>query len=556
MLHHFKYIFLVMLLSVAAIVHSGACIQDGMNLWRLSENIACSVGSYCEITAANFSTSITTSGHYKLCGDIVGSGSDVIEIAASNVILDLGEYSLNGVSITIFGGVKNVIVRNETITNGPRGITLFGNGSAQADILIENILIDTISNALTINAGIVADGDITGLTVRNVAIYNGSPTNIYFSNIEGSYERVLLENISCINTNSAFVTIPSNPSAVIYIQSCDNLVMRNISLIDQWQELNGILLDTCTGVEVEGVTITSTLNSPTGFTTAYQTTNGGRGVHKNLFIDGGTHNVYNNGIVNSGATSTTFDSCLVQSIHGTGLTSGNGSMVLNSVALSCGTAGFITGANVHMEDCIANTNTNIGYNVQGTNSTYVGCMADRNLDGFFIAGNGCSFDFCSANNNAIGFEIEVSNGCFITNSIANDNTVLGFLIQGVLAESTFSMGAPADNTWNIGQFAATNPAHVSNLNVRLANNTAFRNASGGFTMSGTVYDTVINASTTFGPIPIFPPIGVVNTIQGAIYNDPKPKPNTSVGAPTGVVSAPLANAIGGNLVNDIPASDI
>ena len=92
MTDHFKHISLVVLLSITTLIRSGDCIQNGMNLWQLSQNIACSVGSYCEINLSNLAAGITAPGLYKLCGSI-SSGTQLV-ISASDVILDLGGYVL------------------------------------------------------------------------------------------------------------------------------------------------------------------------------------------------------------------------------------------------------------------------------------------------------------------------------------------------------------------------------------------------------------------------------------------------------------------------------
>lgn len=202
MSYHFKSIVFFMLATTAPLLQSGGCVVDGMNIWQLSECIACSVGAYFEVTQANFSPNfvITTSGHYKFCENLTGS----IIINASDVILDLGNYTLNNDDIAVFPDLSNVIIRNGTIANSAAPLTINGG----QNILVENIIIDTVVPAgspPTIAIEIAGNG--TGITLRDITIYNGAPINILFSNLSGtvSYTNVTLENISCINTNSAFV---------------------------------------------------------------------------------------------------------------------------------------------------------------------------------------------------------------------------------------------------------------------------------------------------------------------------------------------------------------
>ncbi len=344
MSYHFKSIVFLMFVTTAPLLQSGGCVVDGMNIWQLSECIACSVGAYFEVTQANYATSFTVSGHYKLCENIDGASTGTVAIAASNVILDLGGYTISNMSaLTVANGLSNVVIRNGMITDTTNCCTLMGSNQ---NIVFEDIVIDTIVPDVA-NAGtaLSSTGGITGLLVHNVTIYDGSSTNIVISGSSNS--GVIFDNVQCINTNPAFFTIPSNPSAVIYLQTCNNLVMRNISLINQWQELNGILLDTCDDVEVDGVSITSSLSS-TDTPTAYQLMNGETGVHKNIFIDGGANKVYEAGIANTGATLITFDSCVVQNMKGAGIALENSCAIFNSVVNNCGAEGFFIGAETYV----------------------------------------------------------------------------------------------------------------------------------------------------------------------------------------------------------------
>ncbi len=87
------------------------------------------------------------------------------------------------------------------------------------------------------NAGtaLSSTGDhLTGLLVHNVTIYKGSATNIVISGSSNS--GVIFDNVQCINTNPAFEG-GGNPGKILISISCNNLVLHDISLIDQWQEL-------------------------------------------------------------------------------------------------------------------------------------------------------------------------------------------------------------------------------------------------------------------------------------------------------------------------------
>lgn len=87
---------------------------------------------------------ITAPGSYYLAGNLTGvSGKDGIEIAASNVTIDLMGFALTGVTgaqdgILAEGTVNNIIVRNGTVTTWPGdGVDL---GSTGQGSLVEGVI--------------------------------------------------------------------------------------------------------------------------------------------------------------------------------------------------------------------------------------------------------------------------------------------------------------------------------------------------------------------------------------------------------------------------------
>lgn len=579
-IQNFREAFFIIPIMIAGMVKA-ECVVDGMNLWQLAECIACSIGAQYEIKQANFTDTIVVPGHYKVCENL--SGGTFLSIVADNVILDLGGYVLDGIEIAVDDGFNNIVIRNGTLKNTfLSGISL---GAGSRNTVVENIIIDTMNSDL--GAGISCRGGADGLLIRNVTIYNGAPKNILLRAAFDDNNNIILENITCIGTNPSLTTVPTNPSAVIYVQGCDNLVLNNITLTDQFQELNGVWLDTCSNVEVDGVHITSSLAAPmVGAPDAYQVTDSVVGIHKNIVVNGGDNQVFNRGIGSTGTSSENiFDTCYVENVRAVGITLDTGDAALNSVVNSCRLSGFVVAPSGYVDMCSASNtaagegflvsgtssviknssafnNATFGFNITtGTNSQFDACSADGNGTGFFIEANGCSLNACSANNNrSDGFSMNVTDGCFISNSIANDNLRYGFHVDNIFAESLFVLGVPTNNsTWNIGQSPVTppaNPAHVDNRNVRLVDNIALRNRAiatfpTGFVMEGTVFDRAfpLNPVGVSFITQIFPPIGVLNTIQGIIYVDPKPQPNTAIGGDTGIAGN-YANTKGGNLVND------
>ena len=137
--------------SCVSMLSAQPCFQsvDGINLWQLNNEIGlcvdaygestlelldstidlvdssidllntvlCSVGNVTEITQSNFAAGITAPGLYKLCESISSVGGSAIPITASDVILDLGGYSLSNINIIIDAVVANVVIKNGTIEN-------------------------------------------------------------------------------------------------------------------------------------------------------------------------------------------------------------------------------------------------------------------------------------------------------------------------------------------------------------------------------------------------------------------------------------------------------
>lgn len=569
----------------------GSCVQEGMNLWRLTENISCSVGAVCELRQSNFTAIISVPGYYKLCEDITFANEFDLSITADDVVLDLGGYSVENVNIGILPNIKNVTIKNGTVKNSVVPLQVdFGT----QNILIEDIIIDTIlpgivpANA----AAILSSGGTTGLTVRNITIYNGAPKNINFYDLNGFHQDLVFENIVCEGTNSDFVDVPTNPSAVIYIKSTHNLTLKNITVANQWQELNGIIIDSCEKLYAQNVFITTSATAPAAQTVAYQVSNSFDGIHKNIYADGGQNSVFQYGISFAGSLRQELLASLVTYTKGTGIFLGDDCAMFDTVvdsteSVSVGASnyvqncvaknsalgiGFIViGSASILRSCVAYSNGSIGFYLLASGTQCLDCVAERNSQGITVEGDDSIVSGCVANYNDIaGIFINVGDGCLVMNCTANNNGLAGILVTNIVAESLFVAGAPVNNnTWNIGQFPRTNTnpnGALVNHNVRLVNNTALRNGDSSISrqiaMNGVVYDTATLAGpVSFGGTPVFPPIGIVNTLQGSIYDDPKPKQNTAIGALVGVISPttgfPLfANSVGGNVASREPVPSL
>lgn len=427
-------------LMVAGGLYGISCVQDGMNLWRLAENISCSTGAYCELRQSDFNpvglTLISTPGRYKLCENVDGSGQTVL-ITVDNVILDLGEYTMtNFAGIGIDLSINNVIIRNGTIRDGiADGVVLIG--PSHQNIIIEDLIIDTIipgqaGEGSAIRAGgLVTGGNVDGFLVRNVTIYNGGTTNIFINGVLAPNNNVILENIQCVNTNPAFVTVPANPSGVVYLNGCDGPVLRNIALYDQWVELNGITFNNCADIVVDGVIVISGLEAGLADTVAYQVLNSSTGgIHRNIVIDGGLGVVFDTGLLLGNLTRAQ----IVEnaSVTAVGKTNALGFSLLGSehILRSC---------NVTLA---TNDSNGQAFNIQAQDTLLESCVATKSDIGYFLlvsAPGGVSLVDCVATANDQGFQLSSAPGfSSLHGCSASFNATVGFSINANTAPTSFS----------------------------------------------------------------------------------------------------------------------
>lgn len=532
MMANFKNMLFVTLLGVTTMGYAGGCVVDGMNIWQLSQCIACSVGAYIELMQDDFTDGLTISapGHYKLCQNITGAPN--ITIDASDVIFDGGSYSIAGAAITISAGQSDVIIRNMTISNTAAGILI--NANTQ-NILIENLVFDTIAAGDIPFAIDAAAGPMTGLTIRDVTIYNGSTENITVNGAASpnNFTNVVLENITCVNTNPDAVT---DFGQIIYVGFCTDLTLRNIELVNQLNSGDAIYLTSCQDVVVDGLVVNSTLGVPaSGTPAAYNIAGCANIISKNVVLNAnGTAYAY--GIfVDDASTNIIFDTCTVSRFVDSGF--------------------FISGGGSQFIDCNADYNE-IGFLCAGAGSVFDNCSAQFNSSiGFTITGNSSVLESCIAQNSVIGFTVNVGNSCHLNNCIANSNSQNGIQVENVGAEALFiGPGDPQDGTWNIGQISPVMLGTTTSHNVKVTNCVAVNNGNGnadGIVMVGMVYDTAHAEPAITFIAPIFPPIGVLNTIQGIVYPSVLPIGETIIGASTGLVGI-IANVLGGNLINNSP----
>lgn len=158
-------------------------------------------------------TSITQPGTYFLTQNISSSGSNVISISTSAlVVLDLNGFTLTGTGSTtsgidVFpgGDAANVVIKNGRVTTAFRGVQYNTQPAVRGRLRLENMLVDvtgTLGEALT--ASTPANIEIVGCVLRSPATFTVS---VYNPNATGTFSgRVIdsrIENLSSAGNSVA-----------------------------------------------------------------------------------------------------------------------------------------------------------------------------------------------------------------------------------------------------------------------------------------------------------------------------------------------------------------
>lgn len=413
----------------------GECFQpmNGMNLWRMTEQVGscldiygesiieeldlilCSVGNVIPLTQADFTSFVTINapGYYKLCENITTTTNQIF-IRSSDVILDLGDYFLEGVFIIIENNIKNISIKNGLMRNNSKFIDI---GSSTQNILIQNMVFDTNTvspSKFCINA---EKGPITGLTIRDVTFYNAAPEHIMLNRSASDIvSHVILENINCVSTNQALTAIPGS-DATIYLIASEYVHIKNLMVVNPKQGIDCILLDTCNGVDLEAVSITSDFPS-SGNAVGIKLIDCNNVNHANVAVFGSG---FKNGFQVStqpavSSVNIFYNACSATEIEETGfeLSTCLDTSWVDCKAISCGLHG-----------------------IRATNSsriTCTNCNADNNGgSGIFITltDNLVIKDSICIGNGGDGISCVTVDNVVISGCNAQDSTGGGFFIQGV-----------------------------------------------------------------------------------------------------------------------------
>ena len=226
------------------------------------DDLFCAIGPIVPLHQIDFDSGpiiLSAANHYKVCENI--TAATTLTIAASDILLDLGEFFLDGVSFIIGSDVSNVTIRNGQIRDVPYFIDI---GTDVTNILLENLVLDGITPSGTQFGIRLASGPANGITISNITFYNSAPSSIIINGIE--VINVFLSNITYFSSNQA-LTATYGTDATINIFDCDVVVLNNIAITDPHQGIDAIFITQSSNIVLNGVDVTSLqslANTPAG----------------------------------------------------------------------------------------------------------------------------------------------------------------------------------------------------------------------------------------------------------------------------------------------------
>lgn len=464
-------LFIILLLMVPTLTHTTCSTPIlGENLWRLSAAIGSCLdllgntcGSFVSLTQANFNTSplvINEPGYYKLCESVSSASFFTVEISSSNVVFDLNGNSMTNIGISIGNGVvlDNVIVQNGLMNNAPNFITIVAaDGGITQNIIVQNLVLDTVVDVGGAQTAIKASlnsntASLSGLTIRNISIYNGAPNNIA---IKGNnlffgpvISEVVLENIQLIDFNPDFTVNPAVDNAV-YFFACIDVVVNNVVVQNLAAGVNGVWIDNIFDIFVTNAKVVSTqalVGTPYGFYIAAS----GPVTFDRCVVDGGDYGFQNGILVTRGNFEDhVYNNCFIANVAADGL------MALSVIAVN----------NCETDDCGGN-----GFNLAACVGNNL--FAQNNFDNGFLLTDGCQITNAIAStssNNGFSFGF----GNILVNSQSSSNGLAGYAMPEGTGNQNILINA-------LSIFNLTDGFTVIGGNNVISDSIAFRNVNYGF----------------------------------------------------------------------------
>ena len=360
-------------------------------------------------------------------------------------------------------GVKNVTIKNGTIQNVAQGITI---GSSTQNIVIEDMIFDTAIAGGTMY-GIQATGPVQGLTMNDISFYNAAPQNIVLIGSTGNLiTNVSADTVRCVSTNQSLSATPGT-QATIHLIFCENVKMRDVIITNPYLSLDCILLNTCDGVLLDTVDVSSDLALSTA--TGVNLFNCANIEHENVEVFGSALTNGFSATTSSITVNLSYSNCSASNIAGTGFILSNGLNVKYSECTSFGCTsgpGFSVQASgqVFLENCTTSTNVGIGcscsqitdlsidaHSAFSNNSHGISCSSCENVvirdsfvatnssnginvdDALTMGSNNIVIEGCVAlENEGIGVSVVASNNVAIIDSSLQLNTQQGVKCDTVL----------------------------------------------------------------------------------------------------------------------------
>ncbi len=446
----------------------GGCFQpaDGINLWQLTAQLGscvdvystsildelavviCSVGNVVELYQTDFSNDVIISqpGHYKICQNIIASTS--VMINSSNVILDLGGFTVSGIGIIVGTGLENITIKNGFMSDAVGFIYIF---PSIQNLLIQNLTLGNNLQAPNTYGIALPTGPAQGVTIRDVSFENASPSNIVLAGYSGNpVLDVIIENIYCNSTNQSLPISFLITQSALRLDYCQSVIMRSIEVTDPYQGLDCIYVTNSSHVVLDTISVITTLplvRTPSAISIEMSNNI----IHKNVNVSGAgfvfgfegsgtsellaSHFEYNDceavgtesaGFLLSYLSNLTCAQCIAnECLNGDGLD-----------ILTCDT--------VILNECTTNSNAIYGLNIYNSQSIFMSAHTALNnsADGVFLQSSsaivtqGC---FMTQNNGA-GFNAARCTNLVIKDNFASQNTGQGVLVstsaQAILKESS------------------------------------------------------------------------------------------------------------------------
>lgn len=404
-----KRLLLFILFSFLSLSLYGDCFQpdDGINLWRLTalvgscvdmygesildelEELICAIGKVTPIVQTDFAPDVIISqpGYYKVCENITVPSS-VLTISSNDVVVDLGHYFFDGITIAISSGFKNITIKNGLMRNRNRFVII---GSFTQNIVIEQLVFEDNVAGAPFCIGAPA-GPITGLTIRDVSFFNTAARCIMLLGSLGNIiSNVVIENTHCVSTNQLLVPMVGT-DATIKLSFCETVEINDIVVTDPFRGLDCITLDGCDGVNLDTVEITSSV-SPAFSGVGVRLIDSNNITHENVSVFGEFSIGFNAFSALAGCSHLSYNACSATDINGFGF------LWDNVFELAC-------------SNCVA-----------------TGCRSGTGMD--IATGSNVSFDNCSTSNNSLnGMRLRLTNNTVLTSHTAIGNGEKGIFFSG------------------------------------------------------------------------------------------------------------------------------